>query len=100
MSESAGAMALRPLGGPAGAGANQRSDQLREVAQEFEAIFLAQMLASLTSDLEGGGPLGGQEGDPFRQMLTDEIAKVISRAGGIGVGDAVLKEMLKLQEVA
>jgi Rod binding domain-containing protein len=33
-------------------------------------------------------------------MFNDEIAKLISRSGGVGVADAVLKEMLKAQEVA
>lgn len=75
-------------------------EAMKAVAGEFEAVFIAQMLQSLTSDLEGDGPLGGGEGDPFRSMLTGEIAKLISRAGGIGVGDAVLQEMLKMQEVA
>jgi hypothetical protein len=31
-------------------------------------------------------------------MLQDEYAKLISRSGGIGIGDAVLREMLRMQE--
>jgi Rod binding domain-containing protein len=33
-------------------------------------------------------------------MLRDEYAKLVSRSGGVGVADAVLREMLKMQEVA
>ena len=33
-------------------------------------------------------------------MFNDELAKLISRSGGVGVADAVLKEMLKSREVA
>jgi Rod binding domain-containing protein len=33
-------------------------------------------------------------------MLQDEYARLISRTGGIGIADAVLREMLKAQEVA
>ena len=74
---------------------------LRRVAEEFEAVFLAQMLASMTRELGGDGIFfGGGEGDPFRGMLNDEIAKLISHSGGIGLADAVLREMLKVQEVA
>ena len=84
---------------PAGVG-GAGLDRLKETALEFEAVFLAQMLKSLTSDLEGSeGPLGGGEGDPFRSMLSDELGKLISRAGGIGVADAILQEMLKTQEM-
>ena len=43
--------------------------------------------------------LGGGESDVYRDMLNDEMAKLISRTGGIGVADAVLREMLKMQEV-
>ena len=44
--------------------------------------------------------LGDGQDDVFRDMLNEEIAKLISRSGGIGVADAVLREMLKAQEVA
>ena len=91
---------LAPSGaGDARGGVGNRPGALEAAAQEFVAIFLAQMLQSLTADLGGDGPLGGGEGDPFRDMLTGEITKLISRAGGVGVGDAVLQEMLKMQEV-
>ena len=99
MSQIANTPPLRPLETAGTVPPDLRTEQLKEVAQDFEAVFIAQMLASLTSDLEGEGPLGGTSNDPFRQMLGQELAKVISRAGGIGVSDAVLKEMLKLQEV-
>jgi Rod binding domain-containing protein len=32
-------------------------------------------------------------------MFTQEIAKMISKSGGIGVADTVLQEMLKIQEI-
>ncbi len=81
--------------------ARQGPTALRRVAEEFEAVFLAQMLASMTQELSGEGIFfGGGEGDPFRGMLNDEIAKLISRSGGIGLADTVLREMLKMQEVA
>lgn len=92
-----------PIGGgiaTEGTASRPTRDDLEAAASEFEAVFIAQMLQSLTSDLEGDGPLGGGDGDPFRSMLTGEVAKLISRAGGVGVGDAVLQEMLKMQEVA
>lgn len=94
---------LAPVGpsgvGDVRGGAGTGPGALEATAQDFEAVFLAQMLNSLTRDLDPGGPLGGGRGDPFRSMLTDEIAKLIRRAGGVGVGDAVLQEMLKMQEV-
>ena len=84
---------------PAG-GDVPRVDALRHVAQEFEAIFLAQVLGTMTRGLGGDDLLGDGQGEVFRDMLNEEVAKLISRSGGIGVADALLREMLKAQEVA
>ena len=78
---------------------------MRRVAQDFEAVFLGELLGGLTEGLggsgpAGGGPLGGGDGDPFAAMLRDEYGKLISRSGGIGIADAVLRELLRAQEAA
>ena len=54
----------------------------------------------MTQGIAGDDLLGGGQDDVFHDMLNEEIAKLISRSGGIGVADAVLREMLKAQEVA
>ncbi|HLT01485.1 MAG TPA: rod-binding protein [Geminicoccaceae bacterium] len=94
-----------PVLGPAtatthpGGAESPRVDALRHAAQEFEAVFLAQVLGVLNQGF-GNDLLGDAGGGIFHEMLNDEIAKLISRAGGVGVADAVLREMLKAQEVA
>jgi len=70
----------------------------KEAAEEFEAIFLSQMLATMTQELGGAGEVAGGN-DVYRDMFTKEVAKMISRSGGIGVADTVLQEMLKTQEI-
>ena len=75
-------------------------DPLRAAAQEFEAVFLAQLLAQINPLPAGDGQGGGGDNGFFHDMFNDELAKLISRSGGVGVADAVMKEMLKLQEVA
>ncbi len=81
-----------PQAAPAGTG----TDRLREAALDFEAVFLAQMLKGMTQGLEGEGPLGGD--GPFADMLLDAYARLISRAGGVGIADAVVREMVRAQE--
>jgi Rod binding domain-containing protein len=91
------------IAGPAAheaAGRAQATLEMRRAAEEFEGVFLAQILRGLTEGLTGPGPLGAGKDDPFASMLQDEYAKLISRSGGIGVADAVLREMLRMQEVA
>lgn len=88
----------------AGAKTDAKAEAWRAAAEEFEAVFLAQMLATMTqgSGLQGLGGGSGADGngqDVYQDMFTQEVAKLISRTGGIGVADAILQEMLKTQEV-
>lgn len=77
----------------------QSVDQLRKVAQEFEAVFIGQMLQPLFQNLGAEEPFGGSESEKmWRTMQVDEYGKAITKAGGIGLSDTILKEMIKLQE--
>ncbi len=74
--------------------------QIDEAAQEFEAVFLSQMLQHMFAGVDMSPMVeNGASKDVYQSMLVDEYAKLISRAGGIGLADQVRQEMLKLQEV-
>ena len=79
-------------------GAEPRLEAMRRAAADFEAVFLGQMLTELTRDLGADGMLGGGD-DPFAGMLRDEYGKLIGRQGGIGIAEAVLRQLLGTQEV-
>jgi len=73
----------------------------REAAIEFEAVFLAQMLAPMFDTLSSDGMFGGGPGeDIYRSLMVEEYGRAIARAGGIGITDTVQREMLKIQEAA
>jgi Rod binding domain-containing protein len=86
------------LGG-LGASVPQGGDKARAkaIANDFEAVFLQQMLSAMRQGLSEDSPLGGPDSE-FGSLLISEQAKLISRAGGIGVADKILGELLKLQE--
>ena len=97
-------VAIQPPAATVGVAPEAAPAALREAAQEFEAVFLAQMLDTLSRGLGRDGAaasagLFGGEG-PFQDLLSHEIGRLISRTGGIGIADAVLQEMLKMQEIA
>lgn len=75
----------------------QPSAAMRRAAQDFESVFLAEILRGMSQGLTEAGPLGAGKDDPFGSMLQDEYAKVIARRGGIGIADAVLREMVRAQ---
>jgi len=79
-------------------GGNMR--QMRQVAKDFESVFIAQMLQPMFQDIRPEAPFGGGTGeDVWRGMQVQEYGKAISEAGGIGIADAVLREMIKMQEM-
>jgi len=77
----------------------QNIRQARKVSQEFEAVFLGQMLQPMFQNINAAEPFGGSPSEKmWRSMQVDEYGKAISRAGGIGLADAVFKQILKAQE--
>jgi Rod binding domain-containing protein len=74
-------------------------DALRRAAEEFEAVFLAEMLAPMFEALETDGLGGGGVGEQiFRPMLVERYAEALAAAGGVGVAESVLRELMRLQE--
>lgn len=79
----------------------QTPEQARAVAEEFEAVFLAQMMEHMMGDTTKSDTFGGGPGESaFRGLLNEEYAKVMARSGGVGLADALTQEMLRLQDVS
>lgn len=78
---------------------NAEPGTLRQAAEDFEAVFLAQMLAPMFETLKTGGLFGGGPGeDIYRSLMVEEYGKAIARSGGVGIADQVERELLRLQE--
>jgi Rod binding domain-containing protein len=70
-----------------------------KVAQDFEAVFLSQMLQPMFKDIEPEEPFGGGQGeDIWKSMMIDEIGKQMAKNGGIGLAASVKREILRMQE--
>lgn len=79
-------------------GADLMRGKAKDVAQKFESQFLAQMIGQMFQGIQTDGPFGGGFGEEmFRSVMTDAMAKEMTRAGGIGLADTVQREILKLQ---
>ena len=71
----------------------------RKAAVEFEEVFISQMLEHMFAGVPTDGPFGGGNGESiFRSLLNNEYAKLIGRSGGVGIADAVYREIIRLQE--
>lgn len=70
-----------------------------KAAEEFEAMFLSQMLGPMWAGIETDGPFGGGSAEEtYRSMLISEYGKLISKAGGLGISSSVKAELLRMQE--
>lgn len=87
---------------PAAAGANLSAaamDRIKKTAQDFEASFLSEMYKPMFQGLKTDGPFGGGEAEgTWRSFMIDAMAKQTVKAGGIGLSNVVMSEMIKMQE--
>ncbi len=71
----------------------------REAAEQFEAVFLSQMLQPMFETIPTDSFMGGGHAEKvYRGMMVDEMGKQIAKQGGVGIADTVYREILKLQE--
>jgi len=91
-----------PLGGPTrpvNADIQNAPPEIRRVAEEFESVFLAEMLAPMFEALDTEGLGGGGQGEQmFRPMLVSQYAESIANAGGVGIADNIIRELLRMQQ--
>jgi Rod binding domain-containing protein len=87
--------------GPASpaARAAQLAPKLKATAQEFEAVFLGQMVKIM---MEAGKPegefTGGGGEEMFRGVLAEKLGSEMAKRGGVGLQPMVLDQMIKMQE--
>lgn len=71
-------------------------EELRQAAQQFEAILLRQMLSSARSTDFGGNDLFGGEGEEtFREMRDARFAEVTAESGQLGFAHAIEQQLAR-----
>lgn len=93
-------LARQETGSAAPAGSPQARAQTKAEAssQDFEAVFLQEMVGEMMQGLGSDGPLGeGAAGGAWRSMLVQEYAGAMARSGGIGIAAGVYRDILALQ---
>jgi Rod binding domain-containing protein len=67
--------------------------RLREVAMEFEAVYLAEVLAGMGVGREPETFGGGFGAEAFRSFLNEAYAERFVRRGGTGIADMVYRQL-------
>lgn len=91
-------LAARGPGATSRPNSAQTAEQMRKTAEDFEAVFLSQMMEHMLGETTESSFGGGPGENAFKSMLNEEYAKVMAKAGGIGLADHVMREMIALQE--
>jgi flagellar protein FlgJ len=90
----AGTPAARPA--PAAGQRSQidRSSKLYKVSQEFEAIFIKQMLNVMRKSVNKTGLMdGGMAEEIFEDMLYDEYAQKMAESGSFGIAEMIYRQL-------
>jgi Rod binding domain-containing protein len=73
--------------------------RMRETAEEFEAFYISQALQPMFENLTAAEPFGGGSDEGlWRSFQVQEYGKSIARAGGIGLADEIVRQMIQMQE--
>lgn len=82
-------------------GNNLSKSQVRQAAEDFEAMFITEMLKPMFETNGEVDPMfGGSHGEEmFKSLMLDEYGKNVAANGGIGIADSIEAQMLKYQEV-
>lgn len=72
--------------------AGAREQELRRSAQEFESIFIAEMMkhTGLDKALAGDSGFGGEA---FSSMLVETYAEELSKSGGFGLAEQIYRQL-------
>lgn len=72
--------------------------RIEQAAEDFEAVFITEMLKPMFAMVEVDEMFGGGKGEEiFRDFTVQEYGKMIAKQGGIGLSAQVKAEMIKMQ---
>jgi flagellar protein FlgJ len=76
-------------------------ERVRQQAVELEGVFLNTLMKEMFSSIDTEGEFGGGFAEAtWRDMQAEQMANGMAEAGGIGLADALMADLLALQEGA
>lgn len=75
------------------ANADQKDQTLRQVAAQFESIFVSLMLKSMRQAELGEGIFDSEQSDMYRDMADQQLAMDMSASGGLGLQDMIIRQL-------
>lgn len=74
-------------------------EKIEEAAQDFEAMFISEMMKPMFEGIETAAPFGGGKGEEiFRSLMLQEYGKEMAKTGQLGIAEHVKQELIRIQE--
>jgi flagellar protein FlgJ len=74
-------------------------ESLKESSREFETLFVMEMFKAMRKSVPEGGLFEkSMSTDMFQEMIDMETAKATTKGNGLGIADAMYKQMADLIE--
>jgi len=78
------------------ASGEKRKNELKKVSQEFEAIFIAQLLKVMRETIEESGLTEGGFGKSiYTELFDQEVSLSIARRGALGISDLLYRSLVE-----
>ena len=71
---------------------NKKDQELKDVAEQFEAIFVHQMLKQARQGKLAEGIFSSEAQDTFNNMLDIEYSQILSKKNNFGIAEALIKQ--------
>lgn len=80
---------------------NDPLSRLRQQAEELEGVFLNTLMKEMFSSIDTESDFGGGFAEEtWRGMQAEQFAANVAEAGGIGLADALVADLIAMQEAA
>lgn len=98
-SKANGAQSLN-MGQEASTIPNNKNNELMEVAKEFEAILIYQMLKAMRKTVHKSDLLNSFSLQQYESMMDEEIANEMAKHKGIGLADILFYQLSRLENAS
>ena len=80
-------------------GKNKTNEEIKSLAQQFESIFVHQLLKSMRSTVQKSGMFDSHATQMFESLHDEEMAKLMTEKRSIGLADIVYKDLVRLEDI-
>ena len=73
---------------------------MEKVARDFESVFVNKLFQSMRKGVPKSGLLDSSAMKMYQSMMDQEMAKLMSKGKGMGIGEMVYKDLSQLDKVS